>query len=148
MVEDNKRIVRRLIDEVWNGSDFEVQAEIQSPEFESHDSTSWAGGNVAGRDAAIRGIASYRSAFPDLHFAIEDQIGEGEQVVTRWTGTATHEGPLLGMPPTGRKVRVTGVFIHRLEEGRIREAWSEWDILGLMTQLGMIPDRPGPPSRA
>ena len=138
--------MRRLIEEVWNGSDFEVLAEVQSPEFESHDSMSWAGGNVGGREAAIRGIANYRSAFPDLHFVIEDQIGEGDRVVTRWTGPGPRGSPAGNA--TGRKAHVTGVFIHRLEGGRIREAWSEWDILGLMKQLGMIPEPAGPPVRA
>jgi SnoaL-like polyketide cyclase len=70
---------------------------------------------------------------------IEDQIAEGDTVVTRWTGTGTHQGDLLGMAPTGKPAKVMGIWIHRLAGGKIVESWNVWDTLGMLQQLGVIP---------
>ena len=66
-------------------------------------------------------------------------VAEGDKVVTRWTGRGTHSGPRMGIPPTGRKVEVTGMRMFRLAEGKIVETWVNWDMFGLMQQLGVIP---------
>jgi steroid delta-isomerase-like uncharacterized protein len=71
--------------------------------------------------------------------AIEDQVAEGDKVVTRWTATGTHKGELMGIPPSGKKVRVTGIAIDRLEDGKIVESWSSFDQLGMLQQIGAIP---------
>ena len=80
------------------------------------------------------------SAFPDYHSTVEDQIAEGDEVVTRFSSQGTHQGEFLGIAPTGNRVRVTGIDIARVEEGKIVESWSEADMLGMMTQLGVIPE--------
>jgi predicted ester cyclase len=80
-----------------------------------------------------------REAFPDLHFTVEDQIAAGDRVVTRWAGTGTHEGEFQGIPPTGRKVRISGIDIDRFASGKVVECWPEVNELGLLQQLGVLP---------
>jgi steroid delta-isomerase-like uncharacterized protein len=81
----------------------------------------------------------YRTAYPDTKLTINDQIASGDQVVTRWTATGTHQGELLGIPATDKQVKVTGIFIDRVEGSKITESWAEFDALGMMQQLGAIP---------
>lgn len=80
----------------------------------------------------------FRSAFPDIHWAVSEQIGEGDKVVTRFTWTGTHRDTFLGIPPTGRRVEVKGVVIDRLESARMADCRILMDTLGLMQQLGVI----------
>src|SRR2546430_876197 len=84
-------------------------------------------------------VAGYRAAFPDLVVRIVDQIEEGDRVVTRWTARGTHTGDLWGIAATGREVTVTGTTTDRIRDGLIAESWSNWDTIGLMQQLGVIP---------
>jgi hypothetical protein len=77
--------------------------------------------------------------FPDLDVTIEDQIAEGDKVVTRWSAKGTNSGPLQGMPPTGKAVRVTGANVARLAGGKIVESWFNFDMLTLLRQLGVVP---------
>jgi predicted ester cyclase len=79
------------------------------------------------------------SAFPDMKLAVEDEVAEGDQVVTRWVMHATHKGDLMGIPATGRQVAMSGISIDRVAEGKIVEHWGEFDMLGLMQQLGVVP---------
>jgi len=81
----------------------------------------------------------FRSAFPDVHFSVEDQVVEGDKVVTRWRGSGTHQGNLMGIPPTGNRVSFVGITINRLEDGKVAEEWQIFDALGMMQQLGAIP---------
>lgn len=81
----------------------------------------------------------YRSAYPDTHFTVEDQIAEGDKVVTRWTGRGTHQGELMGVAPTGNEVTVRGIEIDRIVGGRIEETWVNYDTSGMMQQLGVVP---------
>jgi predicted ester cyclase len=77
------------------------------------------------------------SAFPDMKLTIEDEITESDKVVTRWTMHATHQGDLMGIPPTGKQVTAGGISIDRIAEGKVVEHWAEFDRLGLMQQLGV-----------
>jgi predicted ester cyclase len=79
-------------------------------------------------------------AFSEPQIRIEDQVTADDRVVTRWSFTAHHDGEMYGIPATGRHVRFTGIDIHRVAGGRIVEEWSEWDALGFMRQLGVIPE--------
>ena len=81
----------------------------------------------------------YRSAFPDMQLTIEDQIAEGDKVVTRWTARGTHQGELMGIPPTGKQATVTGITVGRVANGKFVESWSNFDALGMMQQLGVVP---------
>jgi steroid delta-isomerase-like uncharacterized protein len=85
----------------------------------------------------------YRAAFPDVHIAIDDLIAAGDKVVTRYTATGTHQGELMGIPATGKKISITGVSIYRFANGQIVEDWAEFDQLGMLTQLGVIPPAGG-----
>ena len=82
----------------------------------------------------------YRGAFPDAQIIIEDQLAEGDMVATRWTARGTHQGELLGVPPSGNRVEVAGMTISRAEGGKIAEEWNNYDALGLMQQIGAIPE--------
>lgn len=84
-------------------------------------------------------MSTFLNAFPDLHFTIDDLLGEGDMLVTRWTSTGTHLGDLMGIPPTGKSVTVTGIAIDRFVNGRSVENWGVFDQMGLMQQLGVIP---------
>ena len=81
----------------------------------------------------------YRNAFPDLHFTIDEQIAEGDKVVTRWTAHGTNKGELLGMPATDKSTTVTGIAVDRIANGKIAESWGIFDQFGMMQQLGVIP---------
>ena len=80
-----------------------------------------------------------RAAFPDLQYTVEDQIAEGDKVVTRYTASGTHRGELMSIVPTGSRVEITGISITRIEDGKIEEIWENYDALGMMRQLGVIP---------
>jgi predicted ester cyclase len=81
----------------------------------------------------------WHAAFPDEQTVFENQIAEGDKVVSRMTSTATHTGGFQGIPPTGKRIRVTGIWIERIADGWIVERWGEVDMLGVMQQLGVIP---------
>jgi predicted ester cyclase len=83
--------------------------------------------------------ATLRAAFPDIHFMIEDQIAEGDRVVTRWSARATHTGEYQGISPTGKQLSVTGIDIDRIANGKVVECWPHMDELGLLQQLGVVP---------
>jgi steroid delta-isomerase-like uncharacterized protein len=78
-------------------------------------------------------------AFPDLNVTVEDEIAEGEMVVTRWTIRGTHQGDLEGIAPPGQQIELEGITIHRIEGGKIVEEWERYDNLGMMQQLGAVP---------
>ena len=84
------------------------------------------------------GLATF-DAFPDLKRPVEDLVAEGDKVVARWTSVGTHEGAFQGIPPTGKTVTTSGITVFRLEGGKIVEEWSESDMVGMLTQLGVIP---------
>lgn len=122
MSEANKALVRRWLDEVFSRGDLGGVGEIFAPEYVLHDPSFPL--DVHGLEGVKMYIATYRAAFSDARFAVEDQIAEGDEVVTRWTAQGTHEGQFLGLAPTGEKVTVSGI---------------EFDAIGLLRQLGVIP---------
>lgn len=123
MSEHDKATVRRLITEVLNGGRLEAIDELYAPEL---------------APAARRWIAPFRASFPDVHMEVVELIAEGDQVVGRFTCSATHLGEWLGHPPTGRRFeRVDEVSIFRIRDGRITQVWSLEDTLGRLKQLGL-----------
>ena len=137
--EDNKALVRRFVDEVQSGGNIDLIDEICSPEFVNHSPP-------PGIPADCEGIkiltAMFRGAFTDSHFTIENMVAEGDKVATRKTFHGTHGGDFMGMPPTGRVVSMGLIDIVRVSDGRVVEHWAMGDSLGLMQQLGVIP-QPG-----
>ncbi len=123
MSEHDKATIRRLITEVLNGGRLEAIDELYAPEL---------------APAARRWIAPFRASFPDVHMEVVELIAEGDQVVGRFTCSATHLGEWLGHPPTGRRFeRVDEVSIFRIRDGRITQVWSLEDTLGRLKQLGL-----------
>jgi steroid delta-isomerase-like uncharacterized protein len=95
--------------------------------------------DVRGIEGLTQFVSMIRSAVPDLHMTLEDDIVEGNKVVSRWGAQGTHQGELMGIAPTRNQVAITGITIHRIEEGKIVEEWENWDALGLMQQIGAVP---------
>ena len=133
--EENKVNERRLVEEGWNQGNTAVFDELLAADYLGHDPS----GPMYGPEGFKQFYATYRTAFPDTHVTIEDQIAEGETVASRWTGTGTHQGPLMGIPPSGKRVRVTGITISRYASGKIVEAWFNYDTLGMLQQIGALP---------
>jgi predicted ester cyclase len=138
MSEANKGIVRRMIDEILNGQgNPDVADELFAPYYVGHNPASPV--DTRGPEG-VKGFASmFRSAFPDVHFSVEDQVAEGDKVVTRWRGSGTHRGDLFGIAPTGKGASFVGITINRIEGGKVAEEWQIFDALGMMQQLGAIP---------
>jgi len=133
--EENKRTARRLVEEFFNAGDATRAAELYTRDYARHDPGT--PDDVKGIDAITQVLTRYRSAFPDLHFIIEDMIGEGDKVMTRWTVTGTHQGNLQGIAPTGRQMKLTGISLYRLTDGKVAEEWTNWDTGGMTKQLGL-----------
>lgn len=95
------------------------------------------------RDTWLQVIAGFRTAFPDIRSTVEDVIAEGDRVVVRWSGTGTQTGELMGVPASGRPVTTTGTVILRVADGLIAECWDLFDALGVMQQIGAIPEPAG-----
>jgi predicted ester cyclase len=134
---DNKALARRVYEEFFEG-DFAVADELFASNHVNHYP-----GNPPGLPPGVPGlkqlIGMYRTAFPDLHFVVEDQLAEGDKVVTRITSTGTFTGSLMGMPGTGKSAVVTGILIDRIVDGKVMESWGNFDQLGLFQQIGLIP---------
>ena len=137
-------IYRRLFEEGFGQGNLAIIDELIAPEHISQVR------NVVGRERLKQLITLFRSAFPDLRFTVEDLFVKRDKVVVRWIARGTHQGRFLGVAPTGKQVRVAGMTIGRIAGGKIVEEWCNWDALGLILQLGLIPnlDLKAPPSAA
>ena len=138
MSENNKAIVRRLLEEFWNKGNLSLADELFAPNYEHHDASTPDFGR--GPESEKKRATLYRTAFPDVQLTIEDIIAEGETVMTRWSCRGTHKGDLRGIAPTGKQINISGVTIARLANGKFAEGWVNWDALGLMQQLGVVPE--------
>ena len=136
--EENRALVRRFVEEVFNRGNFDVLEEIVTPDYVHHDPTTGEFGS--GLEGFKQLLSYYRKAFPDLEIELDDQIGAENKVVDRWTGSGTHQGELMGVAPTGRHVTASGISIHRISEGKIAETWNNYDALGMLRQIGAVPD--------
>jgi predicted ester cyclase len=123
--EENKALVRREQEELWNHTgNLDAAEELFAPEQ---------------AEAAKQEAADFRQGFPDVVSTIEDIIAEGDKVVAHWRARATHQGEYMGIPPTGKEVEFTGISLYRIEAGKIAESWTAEDELGLMRQIGAVP---------
>lgn len=124
--EENKALVRREQEELWSYTgDLDAAEELFAPER---------------AEAARQEAADFRRGFPDVVSTIEDLIAEGDKVVARWSARATHRGEYVGVPPTGKEVEFAGISVYRIEGDRIAESWTVEDELGLMRQIGAVPE--------
>lgn len=129
--EQNKAVVRRFFEEVWNQGKEDVVDEIFAP-------TVLFNGQSITREALKRALAGRRVAFTDIHVTVEDQVAEGEKVSTRRTWRATHRGPYRGVAPTGKQVTWTQISVVRFSQGRVVEDWAVADEIGILQQLGAL----------
>ncbi len=134
MSEENKAIVRRYWEEGFNKGDLSVMDEVISPDFVR---TTTGGRIVRGIENAKHSITSERASFPDLQVTIEDQIAEGDKVVSQVTWRGTQQGEFRGIPATGKEVTIPIVSIHRVVGGKISDVLIKWDRMGVMEQLGV-----------
>ena len=138
-IAENKEIARRFINDVISENNWDIAPEVLSPNLVIYH-TAVPGGRLEGRDAVIGVFQAYRAGFPDLKISIEDEIAEDDKVVVQWRALGTQTGNLFGMPPTGKSVNVPSVSILRIADGKIVEDHISEDSLGMMKQLGAIPE--------
>jgi steroid delta-isomerase-like uncharacterized protein len=137
--EENKAVVRREMAELFNHTgNLDAVEEVIAPNYVSHEPTS---GETRGIEGARQFAATFREAFPDLQNTIEDMVAEGDKVVVRFRARGTHQGETEAFgPPTGKSMEITGITIKRVSEGKIVEAWTNFDAMGMMQQLGLVPE--------
>lgn len=135
MSDENKKLVRRFLEEAWNEGKTEALESLVSNQYRYHDPVFPA--MAPGVESLKRHIQMCRHSFPDLKLTIDDVIAERNEVVVHWTMHGTHRNSFLGMAPTNRTASVSGTSIHRIDKGKIVEQWSDWNLMTLMEQLGM-----------
>jgi steroid delta-isomerase-like uncharacterized protein len=133
-VDENKALVSRFYDQVWNRGNLAVADETFAADYVRHDLRPGTAPPGPAGQKAVAGL--FRSAFPDVSLAVDLLVAEEDMLVARWTIEGTHSGEWGGIPPTGRRVRFAGVNIFRIAEGKVVEIWNHRDDLGLMEQLG------------
>ena len=134
--EQNTRTVRRFVEEYQTRADEDAFAEIMAPDVVDH---SRPPGIAEGAEGVRQQFDGFRAAFPDFAATILRQVAQGDLVVTHKVFRGTHRGELMGIAPTGRDVTIEVIDIVRLEDGRIVEHWNVVDRLGLLQQLGALP---------
>ena len=139
--QENKEKARRLLEEAFGQGKLEVIDEVLDPNFVCYDPNSESG-EIRGADTIKGEVEYFRSAVPDLTYTVEEQVAEGDKVVTRWKASGTHQGEFFGVAPTGNRVEFTGIQIDRFDEsGKMVEEWPEYDLLGAMRQMGAVPEQ-------
>jgi predicted SnoaL-like aldol condensation-catalyzing enzyme len=137
MSESNKALVTRFFEEVCNGRKLDVADQIFSSSHAYHDPQIPTGPGPLGMKQVI---STYQKAYADARWTVEETFLAGENlVVTRWIGSGTQTGELNGIAPTQKKVKVSGIWIHEISGGKIVESWNNWDTLGMLQQLGVVP---------
>ena len=135
--EQNKALVRHMIEDTFNRGNIGHFDEFMAPDFVEHEVLP--PGIPSGREGVKQLTAMLRSAFPDFQATIEDMVAEGDMVVIRQTWTGTHSGEFMGVPPTGNSVSFGVIDILRIAGGKCTEHWGQMDSMSLMQQLGVIP---------
>jgi predicted ester cyclase len=135
-VEENKATLRRFAEEVFTHGNLATIDEFIAPDVIDHAAPP---GFPPGAEGVKQLVAMYRAAFPDLQMTIETQVGEGDLVSDRFTLRGTHQGPLFGVAPTGKKIAFSGIDHVRFAGDRMVEHWAELDLVGLLQQLGIAP---------
>ena len=136
MAQDNAAIVRGFVDEVITKGNIEAAGNYFWDDVVEQVPMPGQGPGLSGLQDTIRAM---RVGFPDIMFSIQEQITESDKVASRFEWTGTHKGEFLGIPATGRPVRVWGIMINRVEDGRINDTCIIMDTLGMMGQLGVLP---------
>ena len=133
--QDNKALVRRFYEEIDKGN-LDAMDELVAENYIDHNPPPFPGLG-SGREGLKKAFEIFWKATPGYH-RIEDQIAEGDKVVTRMTSYGKHEGDLPGAPATGNEMKMTSITIHRIENGKLAEKWAEKDMIALLTQIGVM----------
>jgi steroid delta-isomerase-like uncharacterized protein len=143
--EENKAVIRRfneLVEQYWRTGDADAFDEVVASDF-----VHYSPGLPPDLEGMKQALPMFRGAFPDMRLTEEDMIAEGDKVVDRVTVRGTHQGELMGIPPSGNQVEFMETHISRIADGKIVERWGQWDALGMMQQIGAVP-APGPSEEA
>ena len=137
MSEENKAIVKRIVQEIWNGGNLDLADELIAPDYV--DNVSGTGSQVGpnGFKEAVNGV---RDAFPDFVITINDMIAEDDKVVLVWTFIGTHKGELMSIAPTDKLIEFDGIYLYRFKDGKLMERSGKRDMFKLMSQLGAVPE--------
>ena len=133
--EENKALLRRLVDEGLHKKNLGIMDELISPNFVNHSAPA---GIPPTRDGYRQYVEMLLASFPDIYLDIEDLIAEGDKVVVRYTVRGTHRGSFMGLPPSGKQFSFTGIGIQRIVDGKFVDRWEQADTLSLLQQLGVI----------
>jgi steroid delta-isomerase-like uncharacterized protein len=133
--EHNKTLVRRVFEEGMNQGNDAVFEDLLDPNYVNYDFPS----PSPGVEGFKQITAMFRAAFPDFHVTIEDELAAGDKVASRGYFSGTHKGEFMGVPATGKSIRVSYIDIWAVENGKLKENWVQMDMLGMMQQLGVIP---------
>lgn len=136
--EANEEIVRRIPTEIFDEGNVDLVDELFATDFVGHVPPT--PGELNGPEGFEGLVRTFRTGFPDLNHPEIHLVGDGDTVVARLTGTGTHEGAFLGIEPTGESMEITAMEMYRLDDGEITEAWLNVDMLGLLQQLGVVPE--------
>ena len=131
-VTENKARAIALFPKAWNEGDFSVVDKYIDTDIIDHFDHS------QGIESFKHVVNMFRTAFPDIHLTVEDEIAQEDRVVHRWTMVGTQQGEIMGIPPTGKEITWTGITIVRFAEGKIVERWANVDLLSVLQQLGVI----------
>lgn len=133
-VEQHAALARRWFAEVWNQKNPDTVRELIAPECVAH-GTSETGGDLRGPDGFLELQSRLLSAFPDLHIEVQDVLAAGDKIAVRWTGTMHHLGNSLGVAATGAEIKVNGIGLARIANGKLVEIWDSWDKLSMFQQI-------------
>ncbi len=128
----NQQIIQRRVEEIWNQGKLATIDELIAANLISN-------GQSIGREGFRQFVTAVRSAFPDIHFTVEDSLAQGDKVAIRYTGRGTHQGAFAGIPATGKPVQFSGIDIFYIANGQMAEEWLMYDQLGLLQQIGAMP---------
>ncbi|HYP40332.1 MAG TPA: ester cyclase [Chloroflexia bacterium] len=134
--EQHKELYRRFIEECFTGGNLALVDEIIIADAVDHQAPP---GAAQGVEGVKQVISMFRAAFPDLQVTVDQMIAEGDTLAGRFTMSGTHQGEFMGIPPTGKRMEITGIDVVRFENGKMVEHWGNSDDLGMMQQLGLIP---------
>ena len=138
VIEENRQIITRYFEEVWNQGNLDALDDLIAPDYVNHSPGT---PNPAPGASGLKPIvAALRQGMPDVEFTICDMVITPDKVAVRVVMTGTHTGDFFGIPPTGRRVAVNQLQIERIENGKLVEHWRQTDDLGMMRQLGLIPN--------
>jgi len=127
-------VVTRYIESVWNGADIAVFEDLTTPDFAYH-----LGGQLPrDRQGMLAFLAMVRLAFPDWRVEVVDTIADEHRVAVRWHGQVTHQGAFHGIPPSGKRLAVSGINVYHVVDGRISAEWEQMDSLGMLRQIGVL----------